>query len=168
LLFLFVSVISLYGQDSTAIKTKKNKFFRKDKITFGGNVGGNIGNNTAIYIAPRVGYYFTPSSVLGTQVIYQYTSSKVTQGTHAYGTGLWARKYFLERRLFAHSEWEALNRQNGLESRKWINSIMVGGGYFQSMGNRSGVGVSVMYIVNYKEATSPYPSPWVIRFGVSI
>ncbi len=166
-LLVIFSISTVYGQSDSTV-TKKKKFFSKDKITVGGNIGADFGTNTSIYIAPRIGYYFTPSTVLGTQIAYQYTASANVKGNHSYGTGLWARQYLLERRFYLHGESEFLNRQQTSETRKWVNSTMLGGGYFQSISGRSGVSASVLYIVNYKKATSPYPSPWVIRVGVSL
>lgn len=157
---------------------KEDKGFDASKLTFGGNAGAGFGDYAFISLAPRIGYYFTKSTVLGTQILYRYSSQKVgfqdsRLTGHAYGTGIWGRQYILKR-LFFHAEWEALNTPRFYytsmtdsyeEDRQWYNSVMLGGGFFKGLGGRGGMSFSALYIVNYKEGSSPYSSPWVIRIG---
>ena len=90
--------------------------------------------------------------------------------SHSYGTGLWARQFILKR-FFLHAEWETLNMpfysSNGIfkEEREWVNSVMLGGGYYKRIGKKGGIGFSALYIVNYDDNRSSYSSPWVIRIG---
>lgn len=162
-------------QSSNNTDKKKCKFDPK-KLTFGGNVGATFGDYAQIYVAPRIGYYLTNTTIFGTQFIYRYTSQKVGFSnerltSHSYGTGLWARQMFLKR-FYLHGEWEAVSSpfysQKGTEvteEKEWVNTVMFGGGYYKSLSRKAGVGVSVLYIVNYRDDRTPYPSPWVIRVG---
>tara|TARA_B100000809_G_scaffold184771_1_gene182813 strand:- start:875 stop:1546 length:672 start_codon:yes stop_codon:yes gene_type:complete len=157
-------------------KQKKEGGFSLSKVTFGLNVGLTVGDYASVYVAPRIGYYFTPSTVLGTQFIYRYNSQKVHNSgerftSQSYGTGLWARQFIL-RKFFLHAEWEALNMpfytsKNSVttDEREWVNSIMLGGGYYKSLGRKGGISFSALYIVNYDDERSSYSSPWVIRVG---
>jgi hypothetical protein len=157
-------------------KQKKGGGFSIKKMTFGINGGLSVGDYTSIYIAPRIGYYFTPSTILGTQFIYRYNSQKTSYGgdrvtSHSYGTGLWARQFLLKK-FFLHAEWETLNMpfytQKNTEieeEREWVNSILLGAGYYKRLGKKAGVGFSVLYIVNYDDDRNSYGSPWVVRVG---
>ena len=157
-------------------KQKKEGGFSLSKVSFGLNVGLTVGDYASVYLAPRIGYYFTRSTVLGTQFIYRYNSQKVDNSgerltSQSYGTGLWARQFIL-RKFFLHAEWEALNMpfytsNNNVitNEREWVNSIMVGGGYYKSLGRKGGISFSALYIVNYNDERSSYSSPWVVRVG---
>jgi len=157
-------------------KQKKEGGFSIKKMTFGISGGLSVGDYTSIYVAPRIGYYFTRSTILGTQFIYRYNSQKSSYGgdrltSHSYGTGLWARQFVLKK-FFLHAEWEALNMpfyttNNSVveEEREWVNSILLGAGYYKRLGKKAGIGFSALYIVNYDENRNSYGSPWVVRVG---
>jgi hypothetical protein len=158
-------------------KEKNNGGFSMSKVTFGLNGSASFGSYTYLYLAPRIGYYVTNTTVVGTQFIYQYTSDNRNSVNekivgHSYGTGLWARQFVLKK-FFLHGEWETINRPvftiSGTEiqeDREWVNSLMVGAGYYKRISKKGGVSASVLYIVNYDENHSPYSSPWIFRIGV--
>lgn len=76
--------------------------------------------------------------------------------------------------LFLQAELENLNVEyydNFFErKRKWISNQMIGAGYVQPLGGRSFINFSAMYILNYSQNQyiNPYPSPWVIRAGITL
>jgi len=77
--------------------------------------------------------------------------------------------------FFVQGELENLNIEyydffNSERQRKWITNQMVGGGYIQPLGSRSYLSISAMYILNYSQNSniSPYPSPLVLRVGVTL
>ena len=141
-------------------KEKKKSSFSMKKMTFGLNVGATFGDYTSVYVAPRIGYYFTPSTIVGTQFVYRYNSQKVGNSSerlssNSYGTGLWARQFFLKK-LFIHAEWEAMNlvfynTDATSDNREWVNSIMLGGGYYKRLGKKGGISFTALYIVNYND-----------------
>ena len=51
------------------------------------------------------------------------------------------------------------------EEREWVNSIMLGVGYYKRLGKKGGVSFSALYIVNYDDNRNSYGSPWVVRVG---
>lgn len=176
-----LSIYSLIGftQSDKTLPTnddKKSEGFSFDKVTYGFNGGASFGSYTYVYVAPRIGYFLTPSTIVGTQLIYQYTADNrnSTSGRlvgHSYGTGLWARQFLIEE-VFLQAEWETINQPvytftgtERMESRQWVNSLMLGAGYFKRFNNKGGVSASVLYIVNYDDNNSPYSSPWVFRIG---
>ncbi|TAE00817.1 MAG: hypothetical protein EAZ97_04865 [Bacteroidetes bacterium] len=192
-LFLAFS-LNLWAQDST--KTNTNRVFTannntqsdappnwKDNVFFGGNfwvqiAAGSVGT-TFIDISPLVGYKLSPNFRAGAGVTYRYLSQTIfpypSYTASIYG-GRAFMQYYPAPTLFGHIEFESLNARvptlagsgTFLEmGREFIPSLLVGGGYTQSMGAKLGLNLTILYNVMYDNLKSPYiyPSPWVIRMG---
>jgi len=147
-------------------KPKEKKPF-KENLFFGGGLGLQFGTYTLIDISPVIGYKVSPRFHPGIRLTYQYQSSQTTNyKTYRYGGSVFAR-FFLIQGLFAQAEAEALNiewfNQYNEEYRLWIGNYFVGGGYFQKIGKRGGMYLTVLWNLN-ESIYSPYSNP-VIRMG---
>lgn len=149
-----------------------------DRLYFGGGLGFSSSNYaTLLNLSPTVGYMFTNELSGGVGVIYQYVNYKsIDLKTHNYG-GRFFGRYNITSQLFGYGEYEAINYEfpaisaSGKEyttSREFSPSLFVGAGYFQPFGARGGVSLMFLYNVIYKENSSPYPRPYVIRVGFNL
>ncbi len=148
---------------------KDKKGFDKDKLTFGGNVGGTLSNGVSfLMLQPMVGYYFLPKTMAGVGATYIYYQVKNNLGqkysTNIYGPIIFARQQVLPS-IFAHGEWQPINYErynltkNNYE-RFWSNQLLLGGGY----GGKTGVFIFALYDVLHDE-NSFYANPLMIRVG---
>ncbi|MFA9214849.1 MAG: hypothetical protein ACEQSR_13565 [Candidatus Methylacidiphilales bacterium] len=147
----------------------------KDKMIYGGNIGGSLGNLSSFFmIQPIVGYKITDKFQAGLCPLYIYSSrtyqlttgKNFTQSVNAFGPGVFGR-YLINDNIFAHVEYLGLSYKiydelSGLDISKFSNSAYVGGGY---MPGGAGVYVVVLYDLLYNSSTSFYQSPFDIRIG---
>lgn len=151
----------------------------KDKIFFGGNVGGSFGTYGSFFmIQPTVGYKVTEKFWTGLSPLYIYnsrnyisytTGQKFSQSVNAYGPGIFAR-YFINDEIFANAEYLGLsytiyNEANGQNISRFSNSAFVGGGYMPGGNSTGGMYFIVLYDLAYDQKTSFYGSPFDIRIG---
>lgn len=147
-----------------------------------------FGTVTDIECSPLVGLFLTPRFAVATGIKYRYFKVKndpyVGDGTHIYGFNTFARYYVipdmskmirgLHLSVFAHAEYEGLSLDNYFlanpppvysEGRFWINSILVGGGISQKIGQKSSINFMLLYNLN-ESANSLEDNP-IIRIGFS-
>lgn len=148
--------------------------FSSDKIFFGGNIGG-IGISsygTAIDVAPIVGYRVTPELAVGTGIVYQYFSSGGISASNIGGKVF--TRYIIWKGLFAHTEYELLNRKIILVDnnnyvvgtfRKWVGSMFIGGGVQQQLGSNSVISVMALYNLNQTQYSPRDPLYLSVGFG---
>ncbi len=163
---LLFSTQCLYSQYYEKAKAKQSF---ADKLFFGGGLGLQFGDVTAIDVSPIVGYRITPKLHAGVGLSYSYYNySNLGVSASNYSASVFTR-FFLLDNIFAHGEVEALNAKvftsfNPEKSyRKWIDSYLVGAGYFQRIGEKSGMYIMVLWNLNENEFT-PYKNP-VVRIG---
>jgi hypothetical protein len=147
----------------------------KSHLFFGGGFGLQFGSVTLIELSPLVGYKITPKLGIGLSTTYKYysynnsyyTSSRLEN--NVYGGSIFARYMILEN-IFAHAEYESLFyniKVSGYATeRKQFNSVLVGGGYRQQVGENSAMNLMVLWNLNDTQ-DSPYTNP-VIRIGFTI
>ena len=159
-------------------KTAKNQPIKKQnkegfwKRTFtGGGFGLSFGSITNINLSPQFGYRITDNFWVGTGVTYIYYSERYP-GFQKFSTNIYGGRVFLRyliwKGIFVHGENEFLNllRYDAPSSRTWVNSLMAGGGYQQSLGGNSSVYIMALY--NFTESQyTPYINP-IVRFGFNI
>ena len=148
----------------------------KDKMIFGGNVGGSLGSTYSFFmIQPMVGYKITDKFQVGLDPLYiyssqtfknYYTGNSFNLSVNAYGPGIYSR-YLITDNIFAHIEYLGLrynyyNESTGDNITKISNSMYAGGGY---MPGGTGVYVMALYDLLYDSNTSFYKNPLVIRIG---
>jgi hypothetical protein len=159
------------AQPKTQQKQAKPSF--ADRLAFGGNIGLSFGTVTYIEIAPLVGYRVTDAFTtgLGFRYIY-YKDNYYDYTSNIYGGTVFAR-YRIFKGLFAEADFEANNldaytpdNSGGYTlERKWIPSLLLGGGYSSSIGRSAGFFISILYDV-LQDPNSPYYGQPVIRAGV--
>ncbi len=148
-------------------ENEKEKKAFKEKLFFGGSLGLQFGTYTLIDVSPVIGYKVTPKFHPGIRLTYQYLSYRTTAAqTYRYGGSAFVRFFIIEG-IYAQAEAEALNiewyNQSRGEYRLWTENYFVGGGYFQKMGKRAGMYITVLWNLN-ETIYSPYSNP-VIRMG---
>jgi hypothetical protein len=146
-----------------------------DRTYFGGTLGASFGSYTYVEIAPTAAYKITEKLHVGMGISYMYLSDKTY--TPAYNENIWGGslfgRYFIWRDLFAHAEYQYLNRDVydpylNEDVRVNINNILLGGGYRQMLGENSFVTIMVLFNVN-DSMYNPYSNPVIqIGFGVGI
>ncbi len=136
-------------------------------------LGGEFANNAAtLSFIPYLSYDIKPNFLalgLSPNLTYIRTInggfSEILYGGSIFG------KVFISKSFYAQIENELLSRKfisaNNTSKRKAVNHFMLGGGYRRSA-SFGYTFVSGFYILNYKNYTSPYSRPILIRAGVSI
>lgn len=167
---LFIGSLPMISQvaDNPMVKKHDEKPFNFwDRFYAGGNIGLQFGTVTFADISPLVGYKITPKLSVGVGATYQYYHYKdrnIDFTTDVYGGRVFGR-YFFTDYLFGHAEYEYLNLEafDFQRRRVDVNSVMAGGGYFQSFGGRAGL--SAMLLYNFTPSMyTPYANP-IFRIG---
>jgi hypothetical protein len=144
-----------------------------DRWWAGGGVGLGFGDITYVSVEPMVGYHATDKIDVGGRLIFRYRDDErysPSLSTTDYGASVFAR-YAVKAPFFLQAEYEWLSYEipftDGSTDRDNYDSILVGGGFAQRMGDRSSFFVSALYNFSYDDnEPSPYTDPWVIRVGV--
>lgn len=165
-------------KNTSGVKSEKKSNAPKENRWFtGGMLGGGWSSNSAyVEISPIIGYKVTPQFHAGSRITYIYSSytnpfDGLKYQAHNYGGSLFSRYVFFDF-LFAHAEYELLSIKHYYFSpageRRFVNSLFLGGGLFQSMGGRGFATVSILYNV-LEDEFSPYNNPLIrIGFGIGL
>jgi hypothetical protein len=144
----------------------------KDRLYFGGTVGAWFGQTTYVNLSPIIGVKINEKFSVGGGVIYNYYSQIYIGKKYVstiYGGSAFAR-YFVLENLFAQVGWDRLSVPDyttGLiDSRAWIDNILVGGGYRQQFSDNGTVVAMIFYNIN-QSPLSPYQNP-IIQIGFNI
>ncbi|GAA4849736.1 hypothetical protein [Algivirga pacifica] len=149
----------------------------KDRFFFGGNVGFQFGDITAISLAPLVGFRITEAWQAGTVLSYTYYKENFpgyTYETNIIGGRLFTR-YLIDiyngLRIFPHGElltnrFKQYNPFSGEEEPNWYTTFLLGGGVQFPIGGRGGLNMLALYDLDYNRDTSFEDSPWVFRVEV--
>ncbi len=164
--------VQLYAQKTTedeyatAINKnaeKNNPKPLRDRLVFGGNLGGYFGNPTYLQVSPMLGYRTTPSWYNGIGLNYTFIALGGYR-ENMIGGSVWSRAYIAQR-LIAHSEFEMLRREArdnfGNRSLANVPVWLVGAGY--ASGGPIGFSAMIMYDL-IQDPNSPYSNP-IIRLG---
>ncbi len=144
----------------------------KERIYVGGNVGGWIGTTTYLNLSPLIGFKLNKNFSIGGGFTYNYASQTYGNQKYestVYGSNTFARYMILEN-LFAQVGWDRLSVPDYttgiLNSRAWIDNLLVGGGYRQAFSERGQFIAMVFYNAN-QMPLSPYPNP-IIQIGFNL
>ena len=144
----------------------------QERIFFGGNVGAWVGRTTYVNLSPVVGIKITKKFSAGVGATYNYFSEQY--GTRkfvytVYGGSVFARYLILDN-LFAQIGVDRLSvpdyRTGLLNSRTWIDNVLIGGGYRQRFSERGSFVMVVFYNIN-ETPLSPYTNP-IVQMGFNI
>ncbi len=151
-----------------------------ERLVFGGSLGAQFGTNTQVNLSPIIGYRATEKLTTGIGVTYIYykykyytvTNQTLTEEDNIWGGSLWA-EYRVIPQAFLHVEpgflnlsvpkLDANNYYYGETTRDNIYQFLVGGGYYQAIGNNAGMQFSILWDL-VDEKYSPYENP-IIRIG---
>lgn len=181
LAFLVATNLVVFAQDEVkkpttqnASKNQSHNMFDsiKKRIYFGGNVGAAFGTTTYINVQPLVGFKITPKLSVGAGFTYNYFSQRYA-GTryvsYVYGSNVFAR-YLILPNLFAQVGWDKLSvpdyTSNINGARRWVDNVLVGGGYRQKFSENASAVVAIFYNVN-QSIYSPYVNP-IMQVGFNI
>jgi hypothetical protein len=151
----------------------------KERIVTGGGLGLSFGSvQDFISVSPQIGYRVTARLIAGTGFTYRYTNYKYFKPSiklNDYGVSPFLR-FTVYKNIFIQTEFEYLNYEfpaTRTETvRKDFNSVFVGGGFIQPVGEKLAFYVMALYNLSYKDTAvgsySPYASPLVIRAGINI
>jgi hypothetical protein len=152
------------SSSSTKRETIQAKTPFRDRLVFGGNMGGFLGNPTYLMANPMIGYRMNDWWVNGVGFNLTYLSSGGYQEV-MYGSSLWSRAY-IKKTIIAHTEFELLRReaqdQFGNRAAVDVPVWLVGAGY-NSGGGRIGFSAMIMYDL-IQDPNSPYSNP-IFRIG---
>ena len=135
----------------------------KDRVYFGGSFGAQFGDVTYVDVSPVIGYMIRRNLSGGVGITYQYYNYKLSgYTTNVFGGRVFVRQNisFMNLPLFIYGEYENLGyeyliQQNPdgsfLTERVWVPGVLLGGGFFQRIGNRAGFMIAVLYNVIYDE-----------------
>ena len=144
----------------------------KERLYVGGNVGASFGTTTYINIQPLVGYKINEKLSVGVGFTYNYYSQSYLGSRYistVYGTNTFARYMILDN-LFAQVGWDKLSvpdyRGITPDSRRWVDNILIGGGYRQPFSDKGAFIAAIFYNVN-QGPYSPYQNP-IIQIGFNI
>jgi len=159
----------------------------RDRLFFGGNFGLSFGNTTSIVVSPLAGLRITPRLDGGLGLRYEYFKYNypgyVPFETHIFGGSIFSRYMVikdiseaiglggLNSGLFLQGEYEMLSLEsehfdlsNSYPGERFsLHSVLVGGGFYMPMGQRSGFLFTVLWNLN-ESYNSIYSNP-IIRFG---
>lgn len=150
-----------------------------DRVYFGGDFSLQFGDFTAIIVSPIAGYMVTPRLSVGPGIIYQYLrgdaydfyGNRYSYDTNIFGYRAFAR-YNITPMFFAYTEYESVKLDypstSGELVRSWVPGFFIGGGVFQPVGGRAGLGLSVLLNLLYDDVKSPYNSNLVIRASITL
>lgn len=143
-----------------------------ERINVGGGLDLRFGEITVIGLTPLIAYKVTDKFMLGTILTYRYFKDNrpgIQYSTSTYGVTPFAR-YNVFKGLFAHAEYEMLYGEYYYnDGAKWINSLLVGGGYGVPLGNKGFAGVYVLWNLTPDPQYPLYEQPVVrMSFGVGL
>lgn len=137
--------------------------------TFGGYAGVGVGNNTSIYITPKVGYKLSEEFEMGVAGNLTWNNNSYYNSTMI-GVGPFANYYFAKSAYLSGMFQEYFISYNSksanLNTKKNEAALYLGGGYMQRLGDRAYLQIGAMYNVLYKENESIFGSSFVPQIGV--
>ena len=160
--------------NNNQINTNEPKQFEKfkDRLYLGGTVGAWFGTTTYVNLSPILGIKINKKFSVGVGAIYNYYSQTYALKKYVstiYGGSTFAR-YFVMENLFTQVGWDRLSvpdyRTGIINSRVWVDNILVGAGYRQQFSDRGTIVAMIFYNVN-ETPLSPYQNP-IIQIGFNI
>jgi hypothetical protein len=153
-------------------KSKPQAAPLSERINVGGGFDLRFGEITVIGLTPLIAYKVTDKFMLGTILTYRYFRDNrpgIQYSTSTYGVTPFAR-HTIFKGLFVHAEYEMLYGEYYYnDDARWLNSLLVGGGYGVPLGDKGFAGVYVLWNLTPDPLYPIYEQP-VIRmsFGVGL
>lgn len=170
------------GEEKQNKKDKKNSKSSspnwqnlKEKLVYGGFImpgygASSFGNTFYVSANPNVGYRITEKLMAGVGFNYNYINFRPRSGgsivQSIYGPNAFAR-YLVFDNVFAQVQYDKLNQPDYFSpfarERIWVDYVLAGGGYYQKIGERSALVLSIMYNLT-PNRNSVYRNP-IIQMG---
>ena len=161
-------------QKNNKLSSVKNNKFDMSKLVFGGDLGFQFSDYTAINISPQVGYAFSKYMTAGVGVGYSYFKDKYYEGIYRYNEkssyasfNLYADFYpvkfiVLSAQPQISRMWHSIDHPNGkYKESDFIPSFLIGGGI-----HFNGANFRLMYDV-VQNKNSPYGNSIFYNVGYS-
>ena len=133
-----------------------------DHLFWGGEIGLQFGTITFINISPLIGYKITKYLSIGAgpkYLYYKYKDPALVYTTSMYGGRVFTR-YNITQTIFAHAEYEVLNLETYFKQRQNVESIFIGGGFRQRIGEKAYLAVYGLWNIR-QSIYSPYTNPLI-------
>lgn len=144
--------------------SSQKSYSLKERLIFGGNIGGSLGTYSYFQINPLVGYRITDRLGAGVGFNYIYSGSR-GYAQHVYGPSAWSRFYPMKN-IILHTEFEYLTMSLRTPTQTTYSANapvwLVGGGY-QTSGSKLNFGILILYDL-IQDPQSPYSNP-ILRVG---
>lgn len=161
--------------DSEENRPPKQGRLDKSRIYYGGYLTMNFSRNYSVVGAqPLIAYKLTPELSFGTQLSYEYVSSKQNYSSYNgsnYGASIFSR-YRVSPRFYGHGEFSLMSYKwfytDGSNARKLAPILYLGGGFSQPVAHNAWLNTQVLFdVLNHEN--SPYKD-WVpyISIGVGV
>lgn len=158
---VFLLEATAQDDNSSSDDYKPSWKFEKERLTFGGGIGGGIsGAYTNINISPIIAYRFTDKFIAGPRLIYNYNSVVNVSSWSNFGYGVLAR-YFVKTNIYAQAEYEEVYYGSFGDKRVRIPAFLVGAGYY----NRP-IALTATYDLLWNSNRTVYASPLRVNFGI--
>jgi len=147
-----------------------------DRLFWGGGLGLGFGSVDYVDLSPMIGIDLTKQVSTGIQLTYRYRNDSRYSpdlSTTDYGGRVFGRYSFTKLPVFLHAEYELLSyeyvRSDDGTDRDTLDSLLAGGGYFQSIGPNTVLSMTALYNFSYdgSDPTGPYSDPWTFRVGIT-
>lgn len=150
---------------------KKNDAW-KERLIWGGNIQAWVGNPTFILLTPTIGFIPFENFNIGVGGVYNYVSyntyygkfSQSVFGAHSYARYIIGDSYFLQVQYDKLLQPDLFSQEPN--DKVWVDYVMVGGGFRQSVSNKMALTSSIMYNITPNQL-SIYPGRIIIQFGIT-
>jgi hypothetical protein len=181
LLILSVLLVSAFSAWSQGENNSLKGTPVRERLVFGGGMGLSFGSQQDyIMVSPTIGYMLTRRLMAGTGISYTYVKYRdIVPGKDLsvsnYGLNPFAR-FAITSNIFVQAEYEYLSyefpRIDLTTDRKGYNSVFVGAGFQQPIGNNASFYIMALYNVTYTDPKPgeflPYDNPLILRAGINI
>lgn len=169
----FCQLTPIEGEE-TVDKPAKDGSVTGNRFVFGGFIGAQFGDFTAIDVSPIVGYRVTNKFTAGLGMTYQYVSFKDPTGYYqSYKSNIIGPRVFasydLFYGLFLHTEYEHLwfeYDDSFIVYRDDQPGLFVGGGLNLAAGERAYFQILALWNLLWDSQNLIYGRPFVLRFGM--
>ncbi|MEN7549515.1 hypothetical protein AAG747_16445 [Rapidithrix thailandica] len=132
--------------------------------SFGGSGSVSAEGQAAVAISPVIEYRLNKHSSLGLGPSFQYhKADKETEETVNYGLRFYGKYRFSENSPFLQIEYEGISRQDSLQQRRFVSTMLAGAGYRFALGELAGLELSLLR--DTRPQATGRKSPWVFRVG---
>ena len=166
LLALLCTVVRAQDEEEEEMDEFEEKDTRtlKERIFFGGGINIGFGQVTNIGVEPIVGYKVDRENKWSVGLGGSYNYYRANTVSYIYETSIYGYKAFTRYKIlqplfvaaeFNHLSYQLFSSVPGLEQRRWVPFLLIGGGYAANIGGKTSLVFTVMWDV-IQDPYSPY------------